>query len=123
MAKKLNQYVTFQNREEGYSQTFGPDDELPGWVNLDGVGPEFFEGGEVGSDADLPVAGPGQVAGEGLSEEEKAEARKKADRERKAKQRADAKTKAEADAEAVKAAEKAEADRKAAEESAQQGGS
>lgn len=114
--KKLAGYVTFNNKDTGESKTFGPDDDLPDWA-AEQARDEHYEPEE--SDADLPVAGPGQVAGEGMTDEEKAEARKKADRERKAAARAAAKKEAD-DAAALKAAQEAEAKRQA--EAAAQGG-
>lgn len=109
MGNKLAGYVTFHNHESGDSQTFGPDDELPDWA-AEQARPEHYE--NEPSDADLPVAGPGQTAGAGMTDEEKAEARKKADRDRKAAARAAAKQQADNDA-AVKAAQEAEAQRQA----------
>jgi hypothetical protein len=110
--KKLSAYVTFNHPDGNRSETFGPGDTLPDWVDTSGLDASLLEGGGEDSDADLPVAGPGQVAGEGLSEDEKAEARKKADRERKAAARAAEKKMAD-DAAAVKAAQDAEARRQA----------
>lgn len=111
MANKLTGYVTFTQPDRGVSQTFGPDDELPDWaaeqVTDDHTTP-------VADDAaDLPVAGPGQVAGEGMTDAQKDEARKKAERERKAAQRKAASEKKAADDAAVKAAADAEAAREA----------
>lgn len=117
--KVLKGYATFSD-SSGISHTFGPEDKLPDWAAEMADDSDFVADD---SDADLPVAGPGQVAGEGMSDEEKDEARKKAERERKAAQRAAAKTKAENDAAALKAAEDAEAARKAEEDAAaKQGG-
>lgn len=125
MAKKLDGYYTFNDPDSGESKTFGPDDQLPDWAAKVAEESDHvkYEGdASEDSAADLPVAGPGQVAGEGMSDEEKAEARRAADRQRKARQRADAKTKAESDAEAVRKAEEAEKARAAAEQN-QGGGS
>lgn len=108
--KKLAGYVTYTHPEGGFSQTFGPDDDLPDWA-AEQVKDEHTEDGTDDA-ADLPVAGPGQVAGEGMTDAEKAEARKKADRDRKAAARAAAKKAAEDEA-AVKAAQEAEAKRQA----------
>lgn len=115
-SKKLAGYVTFTNPEGGVSQTFGPDDKLPDWAAAQVTDAHTAE--ETDDAADLPVAGPGQVAGEGMSEEDKVAARRKADAERKAAQRKAAKEKADADAAALKAAEEAETKRKAEEEAA-----
>lgn len=119
MTNKLAGYVTFTNPDGGISQTFGPDDELPSWADEQVTDAHTAD---PESDADLPVAGPGQVAGEGLSDEDKAAAKRKAEAKRKADQRAATKQKAEAEAAAVKAAEEAEAKRTAEAEAAAQGG-
>lgn len=108
--KKLAGYYTYQNPDGSGSQTFGPDDELPGWVT-EQAKDEHYEA-ETDDVADLPVPGTGQAAGEGLTDEQKAEARKKADRDRKAAQRAAAK-KATDDQAALQAAQEAEAQRQA----------
>jgi signal transduction histidine kinase len=113
--KKLAGYVTFNNKDTGESRTFGPDDELPDWAAEQAQDVHYAESEDDA--ADLPVAGPGQVAGEGMSDEEKAEARKAADRKRKADQRAAAKKQAE-DAAALQAAQEAEAQRQAEAEAA-----
>ena len=110
--KKLDGYYTFHNTETGESQTFGPDDELPDWVD---TSPEHvrLQGDEEPSDEEaLPVPGPGQRTGEGMTDEEKEEARKRYDRERKARARAAAKAQADTDAQ-LKAAQEAEAKRAA----------
>ena len=110
-SKRLNGFYTYTPTEGGMGQTFGPGDELPDWA-AEQAKPEHYADPEGDDAADLPAAGPGQVAGEGLSEDEKAEARKKNDRERKAAARAAAKKQADDEA-AVQAAAEAEAARKA----------
>jgi uncharacterized protein (DUF1800 family) len=122
---KLDGYYTFTHPETGISETFGPGDDLPDWVDTSPKHVGTGEPDEVDQDADdYEVAGPGMHDGEAarLEEEAKAEARRAADRERKAKQRA-AKTSTDAQ---VKAAAEAEQKRKdeeaAAAEAAAQGG-
>lgn len=116
-SKKLAGYVTFTHPDGGTSQTFGPDDKLPDWA-AEQARDEHYE--SEPTDADLPVAGPGQVAGEGMSDEDKEKARKAAEAERKRNARALAKQQADNEA-AVKAAQEAEAKRQE-ELAKQQGG-
>jgi hypothetical protein len=128
---KLDGYYTFTHPESGVSQTFGPNDDLPDWVD---TSPDHVGTGEskaVDQDADdYEVAGPGLHEGEAerLEEEAKAEARRAADRDRKAKQRAGAKNqtaaqlKAAAEAEEKRKAEETAAAEKAQADAAAQGG-
>jgi hypothetical protein len=118
MGQKLKVYATFNRPEGGGSETFGPGDELPEWVDTTDFPDEVLEGGDDADEAhdNEEVSGPGQV-GPPETEEERAERVREADRNRKASKRA-ADKKAAEDAAALKAAEEAEAKRVAEEEAA-----
>jgi hypothetical protein len=117
-SKKLNTHVTFNHPDGGRSETFGPGDDLPDWVDVSTIDKSLLAGGEE-ADLEGVAPGPGQTLND-LSDEEKAEARREADRVRKANARASAKKQADDEA-ALKAAQEAEAKRAA--EAAQGGGS
>lgn len=64
MARKLNTHVTVTNPDTGVSETFGPDDELPDWVEGQVSAEGVWEGDEN------PVPGqPGDPGNSGVGEE------------------------------------------------------
>lgn len=52
--RKLSTHVTVTNPENGRSETFGPDDELPDWFAGEVTNPDVWEG----SEGEQPEADP-----------------------------------------------------------------